>query len=410
MNTKRISVHLGLALLFLGTVCVTASAATLTVGKETCPNAQYSTIASAISAAAPGDIIDICPALYPEQLVISKPLTLRGVRVNVAGNDVKRILIQPFLQNIQDLPVEAVITVMNASYVTIDNLAIDGSQNSVSGCTPGLAAVHYFNSSGRVINNAIFGAQFPNPQSCSPSSAPGGNGIGVQVDADQSRHFHVSVENNSIHDYSANGIRVDGSGVTAEIEGNNVSGVGPSIGTFQFGVLVVNGAVAQIKGNVITEGRCGTLSATDCFNIRSEGVTLRLAGDGTVVDSNVITDAQSGVFINAVNNVQITNNFISNIDALDGIDMQGTSNSLLDGNTIVNATIGNESCGVYESPGPGFSGGIEENNKIAHTNVNDSYCGVAHVSTSRVESGTFHNTLFTDVNSETFAFPPPVEP
>lgn len=69
---------IALAVLFLGTLC---SAWTLRVGKPNtaCPNAQYTTIAAAVDAAAPGDVIEICPALYPEQLIISKPLTLRGV-------------------------------------------------------------------------------------------------------------------------------------------------------------------------------------------------------------------------------------------------------------------------------------------------------------------------------------------
>ena len=69
------------ALSLLVSVCGIAEK-TLTVGKSTtdCPNAKYTTIAAAVTAAAPGDMIEICPALYPEQLVISKPLTLRGVR------------------------------------------------------------------------------------------------------------------------------------------------------------------------------------------------------------------------------------------------------------------------------------------------------------------------------------------
>ena len=48
----------------------------LVVGKLNTPrpNAQYSTLAVAITAASPGDEIDICPAVYPEQLIITKPL------------------------------------------------------------------------------------------------------------------------------------------------------------------------------------------------------------------------------------------------------------------------------------------------------------------------------------------------
>jgi len=79
--------HVGLALLFLGMFCTKSSAATLRVGhpNTSSPNAHYTTITAALNAAAPGDVIEICPALYPEQLIIAKPLTLRGVltRVNI---------------------------------------------------------------------------------------------------------------------------------------------------------------------------------------------------------------------------------------------------------------------------------------------------------------------------------------
>ncbi len=42
-------------------------------------------------------------------------------------------------------------------------------------------------------------------------------------------------------------------------------------------------------------GRTRALPPTDCFNARSEGVTLRSVGDGTVVDHNIISDVQSGI-------------------------------------------------------------------------------------------------------------------
>jgi nitrous oxidase accessory protein NosD len=418
---KKNLAPIGLALLFLGTFCATSSAAwerTLIVGQPnaSCANAQYPTITAAVKAAAPGDVVEICPALYPEQLTITMPLTLRGLDVD----GIKRVLIQPSslvpvpgVDNaVGGLPSEAVITVMNTHGVTIENLAIDAGNNKVTDCSPVVSGIHYFNSSGSVKNNAISGAQVTG---CTGASALlFGNGFGVQVDADQTGDFDVSVEHNSIHNFTRDGIQVIGSGVTARIEDNAISGVGPSTGVFQFGVFILNGAVGVIKRNVITEGLCGTVSISACFAARSEGVTLRAVGDGTVIDHNVITNAQSGIFINGANDARITDNLISNIDVLDGIDIQGTAsgsftNSRIDGNTIFNVvvlSIGNESCGVFESPGTGVSG-----NTISHTTVNDAYCGVAHVATDHVESGDYHNTLYTELNSDLPTFPPPpVEP
>jgi len=398
----------------LGTFCY---ATTLRVGKPntSCPNAQYTTITAAINAASPGDVIQICPALYPEQLIITKSLTLRGVltAVNLTHylpccNEVKRVLVQPSLQDLQGLPFEAVITVMNTEGVTIDNLAIDASQNTVATCDIALSAVHFYNASGRLANSAISGAQLPNPQSC--STFPG-NGFGVEVDSSQAGPFNVVISNNSIHDFQRDGIEVSNAGVSVQVSGNNISGLGPSSGINQFGVFLLNGAVGQIKGNIITEGLCGTLSATDCVNLRSEGVVLRAAGDHTVVDGNVINHVQSGIFLNAVNRARITNNLIGNVDAFDGIDMQGTSNTLVDSNIIFHAgPLTNLSEGVFEASGAGSAGGVEGYNEISNNTVNDAYCGVAFVATSHVQSGKYFNVLYPELLSNGQPGPPPTEP
>jgi nitrous oxidase accessory protein NosD len=425
---KKTFTHIGLSLLLSGVFWATASAAPpwaevqRVVGQPntSCPDAQYTTITAAMNAASPGDEIDICPALYDEQLIVTKPLKLRGLEVN----GIKRVLIQPSSMvpvagagdAVGLLPFEAVITVMNTHGVTIENLAVDASKNSVTDCNVLVAGIHYFNSSGSVENNAISGAQVPGCTGPTLVFGKGffGNGFGVQVDSTGgSGNVSVELEHNSIHDFTRDGIQVFGSGVKATIEDNIISGVGPSVGVNQFGVFLFNGAVGVIKRNVITEGLCGKLpSFPDCFNLRSEGITLRAAGDDTVVDHNVITNAQSGIFINGGNDARITNNLISNIDVLDGIDIQGSAsgfftNSRIDGNTIFNVLpVDNQSCGVFESPGTGVSG-----NTISHTTVNDAYCGVAFVTADRVESGNYHNTLYTEMNVDLpTAFPPPVEP
>src|SRR5215469_2472603 len=153
--SSRTLIRFGLALLFAAAFAATSSAKTLMVGQPgtPCPNAQYTTITDAVNAASPGDVVAICPATYPEQLVISKPLTLRGLTVNGVG----RVLLQPALvPNFGGLPFEAVIAVTSTHDVTIENLAIDACNNTVVGCAgPALAGIHYYNSSGKVENNAI---------------------------------------------------------------------------------------------------------------------------------------------------------------------------------------------------------------------------------------------------------------
>jgi nitrous oxidase accessory protein NosD len=410
--------HIGLSLLSLGMLCAPGQAAVLTVGQPgtPCPSAQYTTIGAAVAAASSGDTIAICPALYPEQLIITMPLTLVGLDVVTSSREgkygVNRVLIQPTLTDLQSLPYEAVITVMNTSGVTIRNLALDASLNTVSGCSPTLSDVTFFNASGTVETSALSGAQLQDVSTCSGLF---GNGFGVLVDNDGSLPgpFNVSVLQNSIHDYEQDGIYVLGPGsgistavVNVTIASNSISGVGPASGTLQFGVFL-NGAVGQITGNRISEGLCGALSLSDCFNLRSEGVTLRSVGAGTVVDGNTISNVQSGIYINGVTQAKITNNVIGPVEGLDGMDIYGLSDSLIQGNTIFNALpVSNESCGIWESSGTGDAG-----NTISNTTVNDAYCGVEYVTADTVKPGTYFNTLYTTFNGDMNPNAlPPVEP
>ena len=146
---------------------------------------------------------------------------------------------------------------------------------------------------------------------------------------------------------------------------------------------------------------------------------LRAVGDGTVVDSNIIPNVQSGIFINGGNTARITNNIIKNVQALDGIDIQGTAaghftNSTIEGNRIFNvfpissdASNDEAGCGINEASNTGVSGNIFRNNT-----VNDAYCGIAFVTADSVQSETYFNTLYTTLNSDTYpmTFPPATEP
>ena len=44
-----------------------------------CPEAKFRKIQAAVDRAAPGDVIQVCPGTYNEQVQIAKSLTLEGV-------------------------------------------------------------------------------------------------------------------------------------------------------------------------------------------------------------------------------------------------------------------------------------------------------------------------------------------
>jgi parallel beta-helix repeat protein len=308
----------------------------------------------------------------------------------------------------------AVISVVNTSNVTIYDLAIDASKNTVSGCTVAVAGIHFYNASGVVDNDAISGTQLSNPLSCTTLFP--GNGFGVQVDetASSTASFTVKVRNTSVHDFGRNGILVVGAGETANIDGNSIAGVGPSTGVNQFGIFLADGATGQVTGNSISQGNCGTITIPDCFTLRSEGVVLRSVGNGTVVAGNMISNVQAGVFVNGATGAVVTGNTISNVDALDGIHIQGSISGLFTGNRIFHVgpfttdTSNDEGgCGINDVSGSGSS-----ENTILANSVNDSYCGVGYVTSDQVQANTFLNTLYETLNGDNYpnTFPPPVEP
>ena len=236
----------------------------------------------------------------------------------------------------------------------------------------------------------------------------------VEREPASSTPLRVSVQGNSITNFSRDGVLVVGAGITAGVYDNSITGVGPASGVNQFGVFLANGAVGVVTGNMISQGTCGSIAFDDCFRLRSEGVILRSAGDGTLVDGNSITNVQSGVFVNGANNAQVTNNTIRNVDALSAIHVQGLTNGLIAHNRIFNvgpigpySSANTEGCGINELPDTGNGG-----NTLRDNAVNDAFCGVAHVTGDWVEPGAHFNTLYSILNSDDYpdSFPPATEP
>ena len=403
---------IGIALLCLGTCSPVVWSRTWTVGQPNtpCTGATNTSIGDAINAASAGDVIEVCPALYPEQLLITKPLTLRGI----SNTGIGRVLVQPMqLQTVAGMAFTAVITVMNTSGVTIQNMAVDASNNTVAGCSVGLSGIHFYNASGLIDGDSISGARLGNPTSCAPLYPE--NGFGVQIDQDpnSTASYNVTVQNSSIHDFTRNGILVVGSGETVNIDNNSIAGVGPSSGGFQFGVFIAFGATGQVTRNSITQGPCGAISNTDCTNRRSEGVVLRSAGAGALIDGNFISNVQAGVFVNGATGARVTNNTISNVEVLNGIHIQGSVSGWYIGNRIFHVGPFTEdptnewACGVNDIAGTNSSANLIQGNQVY-----DAYCGVGYISGDQVQENVYQNTLYEALNHDDYpdAFPAPVEP
>ena len=253
----------------------------------------------------------------------------------------------------------AVITAMNTNDVTLRNLAVDASNNTVSGCAVTLSGIHYYNASGTIDGVATAGTRLADPSTCSKLFP--GNGFGVLADQSASPgSYEIQVRSASIHEFTRNGILVMGAGEHATVEGNMITGIGPASGGNQFGVFLANGATGRVEGNSISQRTCGAIAPSDCVPLRSEGVVLRSVGSGVVAEANIITNVQAGVFVNGAPSPIVQWNSISNVN---GIHIQGSTGGTYVGNRIMHvgpistySSQNGEGCGLDDVPGLSSSG------------------------------------------------------
>jgi len=126
------------------------------------------TIQAAVNASPAGSTAFICPGTYPEQVVIAKNFTLTGVSsLGTSGGNASGannpVIISPaagMATNAFDLydgsGIAAQIAVLTPTtatspiFVFINNIAVNGSNNLISGCGPDLVGLYYQNASGTI--------------------------------------------------------------------------------------------------------------------------------------------------------------------------------------------------------------------------------------------------------------------
>lgn len=325
--------------------------------KPTLPS--FTTISAALAATPAPNIVIVCPGTYPEQVVITQPVTLEGVS---SANSNQPIIAVPsggavanasVFDSFGDLtPAAAQLWVNNAAGpVTVTDITIDGSGNGVPQGTS-IIGILYQNSPG-TINRVATRNQF------ATSIA---QGVGIWLEGGASNPT-VTVENSSIHDFDRWGIKVNGvqgpSQLTATINANDVD---PKTGSFAVGISTFFGTTFAITGNFVTGAFTGiegvstgsiannilinnsTGIATDVDNvvsitgnkIRDGGSGILLQAAGSPIKSNTITHTSVGIEFNCFADTNVHSNTISDSGtAVDNIPSgTATSNSYFNVATI----------------------------------------------------------------------------
>lgn len=378
---RRAALCVLVAAVFYCGLAQSAWAANVVVGN--CKSlASYPTISQAVTSVPANSTIFICPGTYAEQVLINKNLTLTGVSslgtsgASAAGAD-NPVIVSPVngvTANVSDLapgadpiyyqiavvsPVPATPIKVNLSFI-----AVDGSNNQISGCGMDLVGIYYQNAGG-TINQVVTRNQELAPDLFGCQS---GLAIFTESGYGSGGTSVVTIENSSVHDYDKNGITVDGSGTMATVTGNYVVGIGATPLTAQNGIQMSDGAGGSIKNNTVT----------DDIYVNPEGGPYYGSSGILLYDSGGTSGSPVTISGNTVSNTQLA------------IVTYGDSNGTADYNNVSgNKITGTQAAGIYLDDGVDLCS--NNNTATSNTVYNSSGSGIHIDSTCTESTGTSGN-------------------
>ncbi|HEV2489524.1 MAG TPA: NosD domain-containing protein [Candidatus Acidoferrales bacterium] len=402
----------GILLCFAGQ---SAQATTVQVGGCLAGLVNFTTIQAAVTASPTGTIIKICPGNYPEQVTITKNgITLLGVTFGTADNPVITSPTGGVIQNTTSLatgnPIGAQILVGGTSApaltgVNITGIAVDGSNNQLSGCgAPTLIGIFYQNASGTITQVAT------RHQTLDVGDAGCQNGLGIFVQSGNALTSTVTVQGSSVHSYQKNGITGNEAGTTITVAGNDIVGQGSTTGAAENGIQIGFGATGKISSNSVADDIWSPDTISDTGDAAS-GILVYAAAPATlsdVISSNIVASTQFGIAVvtdltsgPAADAWPITANRVSGTRIFDGIDVCS------DGNTVKsNAVFGSDESGIHLDSTCG--GATGSSNTVENNTINEACAGImigTGASGNTATPNTIHNSGNTILVADSCAAP-----
>ena len=327
------------------------SAATkVAVGPATCQPSlvHFSSIQGAVSAVPFNTIILVCPGNYPEQVVITQPLTLQGVTDGTGNAAVIKVPATGLVVNAPSNvwgPSTAQLLVEDTVGVTVSNITVDGTGGGCVGGAGRTIGIEFYNvgvpvdgTAAGKIQNVVVRNQI---DGCGFLSGEGGEGI-------VSDTSYITIASNEVHDIGRSGIFTN-RGAT-NISSNNLQNV-------QNGI-VTNNSTAQtvISQNTVSNlksldgytslglwvgGGSATLSknAVATSSTFSQGIYLGASGPGTMVSFNKVSAVNYGLILDTCRGTVAQNNTITNTyDAIE--DLYSAGGNIVSKNIVNEGTYG----------------------------------------------------------------------
>jgi parallel beta-helix repeat protein len=395
---------IGLAL--LASLSARALAGTVEVGTCKSGFVQFPTIQGAVNASPAGTTILVCPGTYPEQVLINKALTVKGIADPVSFA-AAAVLVAPtggIVQNATSLssgkPIGAQIAVVQppTGMVNISNLTVDGNNSTITCGPPTLVGILFQNASGTISHvQAINQTLGPN-NGCQ-------NGLGIFVQSGNSGTSTVTISASHVENYTKNGITGNEAGTTVHITGNTVQGQGPTTGAAENSIQIGFGATGTVTSNVVGDDIWAPDTISDTGDAAS-GI-LVYASPNVTVSGNTVSSTQFGIVyvtdpaVGSADGGIIKMNKVSATHIFDGIDLCN-NNNMVQNNTI----NGSDESGIHVDSSCtnfGVGGSTGSGDSISANTINGACDGIMIGTAAGVNSigpNTFFNAGHTTATAD----------
>lgn len=329
--TRRAWNAVAVALAIVGLQAASAQARTVVVSTDpTCQNAikeRYSTIQAAVNASAVGGTVLVCPGTYPEQVVLSVPLIIKGVN-NPAANQSSPVITIPaggLIVNVGNGIDQAQLVMQglasaNSQFV---NLVIDGAGGSCSAPTSGIKLYN--------VGDATW-----------TSSAGIVSGVTVRNqcgDAVNAENSYVTLQNSVVHDVSGTGFRASGGDVLVSNNSmHNVGGWGAWL-TASANSIVQNNTLSTNSG-ITVDGSSTLVQVSGNVIGPYTGTGILVVESGVNVKSNKINGAYAGIWLYKASNSFVMSNTLNHMYSFGIVDEGSQAGNLIQNNVLIDMPKG----------------------------------------------------------------------
>jgi parallel beta-helix repeat protein len=314
----------------------------------------------------------VCPGNYPEQVIISQPLTLEGITDGTGNAAVISVPAGGLVQNGTSNsfgPVAVQLLVQNTVGVSIKDLIVDGSGGNCPAGSNRNVGIGVFN-----VGSANDGTGAARIDSVVVRNDTSCFGDGILADTS-----YITITSSEIHD--VNQTAIDAYSAKYSIMNNSIQRA------YTYGIVLFNNASGSVvSGNNVSDGTNGILS---------QGPNA-----ATITNNNVLNDYYVGIWTYYAYHQTVTNNVVSN--SAWPLVITGGYFNIVQNNKLSDA--------LYDGILDYYSYG---GNNITKNTVNEAYFGIFVDNTTGGDTlvpNSFHNAVITIDPGPPQTPTPPVQP